>query len=176
MKITNQFPIVITSGYGNRSSGWHGGVDIVGYNGSCNVLDYICAKADGKVIAVRKDCKGYEPGGSYGNYVLIDHGNGVHTLYAHLAYGSITVNVGDYVKGGQIFAYMGNTGTSFGGHCHFEVRINGVKVDPTEYLIDKPLPISIPEAVKTTDCVAQEVIAGNWGNGQERIDRLILSK
>ena len=142
-KLLLNYPLVTTSPYGPRSSGFHGGIDLVGrHPNGYNVLDYICAKEKGTVVAVRKDCQGFEAGGSYGNYVKIDHGSGIETLYAHMAFGSVRVNVGDVVEEGTVIGYMGNTGTSYGGHLHFEVRENGVRIDPTEYAYGKPLPLN----------------------------------
>lgn len=63
---------------------------------------------------------------SYGNYVIIDHGNGYRTLYAHMAY-TPSVYAGQGVSQGQIIGYVGNTGYSFGNHCHFEMYYNGVR-------------------------------------------------
>ena len=70
----------------------------------------------------------------YGTYVIIDHGNGVETLYAHNTVNKVAV--GDYVKAGQLVALMGNTGRVFGVtgiHLHFELRINGRKANPNNY-------------------------------------------
>lgn len=143
-QILRTYPYVITSPYGKRGNSWHGGVDITGYTNGYNVLDYICAKAKGTVVAVRSDCKGFEGGGSYGNYVILDHGSGYRTVYAHMAYGSVKVKVGDTVAERQLIGYMGNTGTAYGGHLHFEVRLNNERIDPTPYL-DKELPLEEPE-------------------------------
>lgn len=140
-KILKTYPYAITSPYGKRGKTWHSGVDIVGKNSKGkHVLDYICAKDNGTVVAVRSDIKGFVAGGSYGNYVIIDHGSGYKTVYAHMAYGSVKVKVGDKVKETQVIGYMGNTGTSYGGHLHFEVRLNNERIDPTPYL-DKELPL-----------------------------------
>lgn len=114
--------------------GIHNGIDLVdkskGYNDLCNIV----AHSDGEVVSSRNDCNGFE-NGSYGNYVKIKHNNGYYTLYAHLKYNSVTVKTGDKVKKGQIIGYMGNTGYSFGGHLHFEVRNEkDEKINPTEYL------------------------------------------
>ena len=68
---------------------------------------------------------------SYGYYVGVDHGNGIVTIYAHNS--SLNVSVGQKVKQGDIVAYAGSTGYSTGAHCHFEVRVNGTKVNPTGY-------------------------------------------
>lgn len=69
---------------------------------------------------------------SYGNYVLIDHGNGISTLYAHMS--MLNVSAGQAVAQGDVIGYVGNTGYSFGAHLHFEYRINGQRVDATQYV------------------------------------------
>ena len=70
--------------------------------------------------------------GGYGNAVVIDHGNGISTLYGHNS--SLAVSVGQTVSKGEVVAYCGSTGVSTGPHVHFEVRINGRPVDPLGYL------------------------------------------
>lgn len=70
--------------------------------------------------------------GGYGNAVIIDHGNGMQTVYAHNS--SLAVSAGQSVSKGQVIAYAGSTGYATGPHCHFEVRINGEVVDPMGYL------------------------------------------
>lgn len=114
----------------------HNGIDIVnqGYT-----LGYITAHSDGVVVGCRNNCNGFEKG-SYGNYVKIKHDNGYYTLYGHMAYNTVRVSVGQRVSKGEILGYMGNTGYSFGGHLHFEVRNpSDVRIDPTPYL-DADLP------------------------------------
>ncbi len=69
---------------------------------------------------------------SYGNYVLIDHGGGISTLYAHMS--SNAVSVGETVTAGQTVGWVGLTGNTFGYHLHFEVRENGATVNPRNYL------------------------------------------
>ena len=70
--------------------------------------------------------------GAYGRYVVIDHGGGVQTLYAHNS--QVYVQAGQWVEQGELIAAMGSTGNSSGNHCHFEIRINGVKKDPAGYI------------------------------------------
>jgi murein DD-endopeptidase MepM/ murein hydrolase activator NlpD len=72
------------------------------------------------------------PQGGYGNAVVIDHGNGMATLYGHQS--RIGVSVGQHVAAGQVIGYAGMTGLATGPHVHFEVRINGNPIDPTAYL------------------------------------------
>lgn len=112
----------ISAGYPNYSSGaYHGGVDFAVGSGS-NVY----AAASGTVILVKYLTY------SYGRYLIIDHGDGLSTLYAHNS--SILVSQGDHVTAGQIVAKSGSTGNSTGPHCHFEVRVNGTRVNPMNYL------------------------------------------
>lgn len=70
--------------------------------------------------------------GGYGNAVMIDHGNGIVTLYGHNS--SLAVSNGQTVSRGQVIAYAGSTGWSSGPHCHFEVRVGGQPVNPRNYL------------------------------------------
>lgn len=134
-----------TSLYGPRQGGFHRGIDLVGEG---STFDYVVALEDGCVCNTRTDCTGYEPNGSYGNFVHIDHRNGLSTLYAHLAPNTVCVTVGQVVKKGQVIGYMGNTGHSLGAHVHFEVRECNNPIDPTEYaLYNKPI-ITKPEYTK----------------------------
>lgn len=114
----------VSSPYGPRWGSFHGGIDLsIGTYGST-----IVAAASGTVIEASNGNSGY------GTYVHIDHGNGMSTLYAHMIYGSIVVHVGQYVSGGQPLGKMGATGFATGPHLHFEVRINGTKVNPAPYI------------------------------------------
>lgn len=111
---------------------YHGGIDLVKY---VSQLDYITAHTGGVVDGIRTDCTGYEGGGSYGNYVLVKHANGYHTRYAHLAYGTIKVKLGQTVKRGDVLAYMNSTGESYSGHLHFEIIDKSwTRLDPEPYL------------------------------------------
>lgn len=72
--------------------------------------------------------------GTYGNWILINHGNGIETGYAHIMTGSQLVAVGDSVIAGQVIAGVGDTGASTGCHLHFEVRIDGTRVDALPFM------------------------------------------
>ncbi len=115
----------VTSPYGSRSLGYHKGIDISGPAASGKL---VVAGATGTVTEA-----GWNTGG-YGYYVVINHGNGVETLYAHMLENSIMVNPGDVVQKGQTIGRVGNTGYSFGAHLHFEVRVNGMRLDPAPFL------------------------------------------
>jgi len=69
--------------------------------------------------------------GGYGNTVFLDHGSGTSTLYAHM--NNYVVSPGEYVTQGQIIGYVGSTGIATGPHLHYEVRVDGQKVDPLQY-------------------------------------------
>lgn len=115
----------LTSRYGYRNifggSSFHGGIDIANSYGTDVVA------ADGGIVIYA----GWNSGG-YGNLVEIDHQNGYVTYYGHNS--SLLVSVGDKVYKGQHIAEMGSTGRSTGNHCHFEVRINGERANPLNYL------------------------------------------
>lgn len=117
----------VSAGFPNYSSGkYHGGIDF-----PCPTGSSIVAAQDGIVITVKR--LDY----SYGYYVMVYHGTdakgrSVVTLYAHNS--SILVSAGDSVKRGQQIAKSGSTGNSTGPHCHFEIRFDGAKVNPTHYL------------------------------------------
>lgn len=111
----------ISAPYGIRTYRMHRGVDL----GLCHGEDRtIVAAFTGVVTKVRN--QGRRRG--YGKYVILDHGNGLTTLYAHLA--SWQVNVGDTLQAGDTIGVGGNTGRSFGAHLHFEMRFNGAYIDP----------------------------------------------
>lgn len=117
---------VAPGGFGSTN---HKGVDICNVGFTSNVF----AVKSGKVILASKALQGSYYGGSgYGNYVVIDHGGGVTTLYAHLSY--VKVAEGEMVSQGTVLGVTGSTGASTGPHLHYEVRINGVYQNPLDYL------------------------------------------
>lgn len=126
----------ISYGVGWRWGAYHAGIDIY----SDNIRGAkICAAADGTVIRAVNGCPhdygkngSCGCGGGYGNYCIIDHGNGYWTLYGHSE--GITVSVGQTVKQGDVLGTVGSTGYSTGPHLHFEIRLNGVALDPTNYV------------------------------------------
>ena len=161
-------PTVITATFAGNDSvhqGDHGALDISGSN-ALNRINIIASRS-GTVIYPTSSSQtnfpdngylGNRDGGGYGNYVIIDHGDGEYTLYAHLAQNSITVMAGDTVEQGQVIAKMGHSGNSTGAHLHFEIRIGGnsslFKVDPQLYVDpDNPRPTSdiFTEWIKTME-------------------------
>lgn len=126
----------ISSPYGPRWGSFHYGIDVgdAGIHGAA-----ACASKAGTVIAVNNSCThDYAKngscgcGGGYGNYVVISHDGTYSTLYGHLS--SAAVSVGQYVNQGDVIGYVGTTGWSTGAHLHFEVRVNGSRVDPMGYV------------------------------------------
>jgi murein DD-endopeptidase MepM/ murein hydrolase activator NlpD len=119
-------PGAISSGYGERvhpilgTSRMHNGADFSAGRG-----DPIRAAADGTVILAGVK-------GGFGNTIMIDHGGGMVTLYAHQS--KLGASVGQKVKVGETIGFIGSTGLSTGPHLHFEVRINGTPKNPAKYL------------------------------------------
>ena len=109
----------ITSEFGRRGYRWHYGVDL-----ELDVGDSVRSVWDGIVRLTNWD------GGGYGNYVLVRHYNGLETLYGHLS--DITSTVGQIVQAGDLLAKGGSTGRSSGPHLHFEVRYQGIPINPME--------------------------------------------
>jgi len=110
----------VTSGFGMRWGRMHEGIDI-----AASIGTPVHAAAAGTVIYAS-----WMTG--YGNLVVVDHGNGLATAYAHAS--ALLVRVGQAVAQGQTVSLVGSTGNSTGPHLHFEVRVNGVAVDPLLYL------------------------------------------
>ena len=118
----------ITSGFGYRvspftgSSQLHEGIDIASKLGSL-----IYSPAAGKVLAI-------DTSEGYGKTLLIDHGYGLVTMYGHNS--EIYVKPGQKVKRGDAIAAVGSTGRSTGPHCHYELRLNGVPINPRKYILE----------------------------------------
>ena len=125
----------VTSEYGWRThpvygySLFHSGIDIAADGGTP-----IFAAADGRIILS-------EYYGGYGYCVMIDHGDGVVSLYGHMS-DFAGYWAGVYVFAGDVIGYVGTTGRSTGNHLHFEIRVNGNRVDPVNYFKDKTLYVS----------------------------------
>lgn len=114
-----------------------------GYKGGHYALDIsdrsepaVWAAASGVIVKATTGCgsRTSKCGGGYGNHIIVDHGDGVKTLYGHLS--SLNVDVGDAVNQGDVIGIMGNTGRVYGAtgiHLHWEVIINGVKKNPKDY-------------------------------------------
>ena len=110
----------VTSPFGWRWGRMHEGIDIAVPSGT----PIRAAKAGTVALAA--------PTSGYGNYTCVDHGGGLSTCYAHQS--SFASGVGDSVGQGEVIGYSGCTGSCFGDHLHFEVRVNGSAVDPMGYL------------------------------------------
>lgn len=122
--------------------GGHGAIDIGAYR------DNVIASKSGTVVypgkndridypdqAIKPDENGkYNCAGLNGNYVKIDHGDGITTLYQHLYKNTITVRAGDHVEQGQVIGISGSSGCSSGPHLHFQMELNGTRIDPLNYV------------------------------------------
>lgn len=117
--------ITITSLFGQRWGRNHNGVDFDAATG-----DPVYAAYPGTVTHA-----GWESG--FGNLVIVDHGDGVETYYAHNS--EVLVSEGDWVDAGGQISNAGNTGRSFGSHVHFEIHVNGQPVEPLNYLAEAGL-------------------------------------
>ncbi len=176
----------IAGHYGPRKHRMHRGVDL----GLCHGENRtIVAAFAGKVVKVRN--QGRRKG--YGRYVILDHGNGLTTLYAHLE--RWKVKVGDELQAGDTIGIGGNSGRSFGAHLHFEMRYNGIYINPetvydfaegtfrdisvtldtdklqeVEAAYQKEIGKSKFYKVRRGDCLGK--IAHKYGTSVERIKRL----
>ena len=116
----------VTSAFGNRTSPFsgivkfHEGMDIAAQTGTP-----VVSPADGVVIKA-----GFGTG--YGNMVEISHGYGIRTIFAHNS--RLNVKAGQHIKRGDVISYVGDSGSSTGPHLHYEVRVNGLPVNPVRYL------------------------------------------
>jgi hypothetical protein len=150
-KMTFQWPIqgAVSSSYGLRfifgSESFHRGIDISAPAG----IGVHAGEAGTVLFAGEK--------GSYGNLVIIDHGNGFQSYYGHNT--TLLVNEGDVVQKNQVIASVGATGRATGNHCHFEVHYKGQVVDPFNYL------------PKKNDAPANQVVAIAVGAELPDLDR-----
>jgi murein DD-endopeptidase MepM/ murein hydrolase activator NlpD len=132
--ISNRKLIAIASGFGLRIHPiykvirMHNGIDFAAPTGTA-----IFATADGKVISVE------EKFDSYGKMIIIDHGFGYTTRYAHLQ--AFLVKAGQKIKRGEQIGYVGNTGLSTASHLHYEILLNGERIDPVHYFFDDLSPV-----------------------------------
>lgn len=118
--------VYISQHYGHNG---HKGVDICTRGTGSTMGKEIRAAADGVVYSA-------EFHKSWGYNVYINHGEGIYTRYAHCS--KMIVSAGDHVKQGQVIAYVGNTGNSFGPHLHFEVYVNGTRTNPEVWIPSLP--------------------------------------
>jgi murein DD-endopeptidase MepM/ murein hydrolase activator NlpD len=129
----------ITSSFGQREDpfngegAFHSGIDI-----SAGFGTPVHAAADGEVQTASMES-------GYGREVIIDHGNGIETLYGHLS--GFAVTAGQQVREGQIIGYVGMSGRSTGPHLHYEVRINNTPVNPHRYLRETPGQLASADAI-----------------------------
>ena len=112
----------VSSYYGWRWGRLHEGIDIA----DSGVYGKAIVASDGGVVTFAGD-----KGDGYGYYAIVDHGNGYETVYAHCS--SLAVSNGQYVSQGDVIGYVGSTGYSTGPHLHFEIRENGVKLNPMNF-------------------------------------------
>ena len=163
LTVTSKFGPRTYTYQGKKVSDYHKGIDLVG--GS-----EIIAFEDGKVTSIQKTGEQY----GTGCYVRLKHNNGWQTLYYHLKSGSVCVEVGQTVTKGQKLGIMGATGVATGVHLHFQIDKggSGSAIDPYDYIFNNKSLSSETNAKKTNEELANEVIRGDWGNGQERKDRL----
>ncbi len=133
----------IASGFGWRTHPiykirkFHWGLDFTANTGTP-----VYAAGAGKIVKVKKSNANY----GYGNQVVIDHGFGYETLYAHLS--KIEVKKGDVVKRGDVIGLVGNTGGSTAPHLHYEVHLNGKKVNPKHYFIQDLNPLEYDKMIE----------------------------
>lgn len=160
---------IVSALYGNTAwyGGNHGGIDIWAVNTSdvpsaslslVKTID-IVASQSGKVVAaydggcadgnkVNTSC-----GDGYGNYVKIQHSNNYATIYAHLSPGTIAVTVGQNVSSGQYLGKMGSSGNSSGTHLHFEIRFDGMRLDPLAFFDVVPHAYNKPYADRDNSAI-----------------------
>ncbi|MDR7402697.1 MAG: LysM peptidoglycan-binding domain-containing M23 family metallopeptidase [Armatimonadota bacterium] len=146
----------VLSGFGARGGARHDGVDIAGEHGA----PVVAARA-GRVAHA-----GWYY--AYGLTVIVDHGDGLQTLYGHLS--SLLVRAGDAVRAGQPIARVGCTGRCSGSHLHFEIRVRGRAVDPSPYLAGRP-PVPGPAV---TSASSRSGPAGGRSEGPTTVESVVV--
>lgn len=136
--LKNKTSSKITSDFGKRvfynsierkyESGYHNGIDMTGGN---EVVSFL----SGIVVSTRSSVKGYSTKYPSGNYVTINHGNGVYSTYCHLKHGSLCVKKGEYIDCGTKLGIVGSTGHATGPHLHFGIKKDSKWVDPKPFLL-----------------------------------------
>ena len=120
----------------------HEGIDFAAPSGT-----EIQATGNGRIVKIENKNSGY------GRSILIDHGYGYQTLYAHMK--EVKVRAGERVKKGQLIGLIGSTGTSTAPHCHYEVRMNGRPVNPINFCMDGLSPEEYQEMVDIASTLNQ---------------------
>ena len=150
---------VVTSSFGarldpfNNEGAFHSGIDIATAQG-----DAVRAPADGTVVKAGM-------GTGYGREVIIDHGHGMETLYAHLS--GFAVVAGQDVRRGEILGYVGSSGHSTGPHLHYEVRIHDTPVNPSKYLHAAPRQLASNPSTPTPAPTATPASPAATGGGAD---------
>lgn len=179
--------VYVTSPYGYRTdpisgkkNAMHKGTDVLLCpTGNGTATATITSIGDGKVIGCYKNCPGKNTSNhTGGNYVYVDHGNGVVTKYFHMKYGSIPskIQVGATVKQGEKLGYMGTTGYSTGNHLHFQVEINGTPTDSFPYIVGEKTLKSNGVSSNTMAQIIQPKDTELYGDGyQPSIDDILAT-
>lgn len=173
-----------TSGYKEPDRPDHAALDIISKAGS-SASDKIVTPFPGKVLEIRNSIPGNSTKNASGNYAIVNFGNGFQGRFYHMKAQSVVVTVGQQLAARAVIGTMGYTGHTIpegpaGTHLHFEMRKDGVKIDPTPYLRGEKsigsTPVTPPptQPTKSVAEVAREIIAGTngWGNGKDRINNL----
>ena len=146
--ISNKNLTRVASGFGIRihpvykTKKLHTGMDFTSPKGTD-----IYATGNGTVVEIKKSKRGY------GNHIIIDHGYGYKTLYAHLS--KIKVWKGQKVKRGEVIGFVGNTGTSIGPHLHYEVIKNGRKINPVNFYYNDLTPLEYEKMIDISSRINQ---------------------
>ena len=137
---------------GGNGMQFHAGLDLAAPVGTP-----IHATADGEVhFAGRIPAKQSAAAAPYGNFLVLDHGNGIRTVYAHCD--QLAVAAGDSVQRGNVIGWVGSTGRSTGPHVHYEVVVDGRPLDPEVFILDRPIPRKrVPVEVEDHPSLADEV-------------------